>query len=694
MATTTDAAAPGTGAQQHAGRDHRPEIDGLRAVAVLPVILFHAGFSAFAGGYVGVDVFFVISGYLITSIIIKERLAGRFSLAGFYERRARRILPALFFMMAVCVPLAWWWMLPAELEDFGKSLAAVPLFVSNVLFWRTSGYFGGAGEFKPLLHTWSLGIEEQYYVVFPLIVAILLRFGLRRMVVGVALLAVMSLGLSIYLTDRLPLANFFLLPTRAWELLAGSLLAAVGAAGLALPRSRWWREAAGLIGLTLIVVPIFAYDASTPFPGLAAVPVVVGTAMLLAFVDPTTLVGRVLTLRPMLWVGAISYSAYLWHQPMFAFARLIMPQALPAWLYLVLAAAALALAYVSWRFVEAPFRDRRKFSRAAIFAMSIAGSLLFVAIGAVVALGHGSPERIPTAYRPLIAPAKTSFEGCPPVGGGVRVCALGTPGAPPTIALVGDSHAYALASAFDAALRRRGIGGILIHTDCHPIPGIFDSREPLDKSFRDACAAANARLKARVTAPDIKLVVVAVRWTMRLYPMGDLIDAPAFDNHEGGIELDAPYRRNLTVARDGTLDDAAMPKTRAVRAYLSDLAREKPVMVVYPVPEVGFLSTHRNMANIARGMAPPDIMTTGYARYLARNRAAIEVLDGVAAAGLIRIRPAAAMCDRLVRARCVVQAHGALYYYDDDHLSDAGAAPIVRAILARYAGAQPSSARR
>lgn len=680
---TNDAAAAGTVPHQHVGRDHRPEIDGLRAVAVVPVILFHAGFSAFAGGYVGVDVFFVISGYLITSIIIRERLAGRFSLAGFYERRARRILPALFLVMAVCVPLAWWWMLPAELEDFGKSLAAVPLFVSKVLFWRTSGYFGGAGEFKPLLHTWSLGIEEQYYVIFPLVVAMLLRFGLHRMIFGLALFAAVSLGLSIYLTDRLPLANFFLLPTRAWELLAGSLLATIGVAGVALPQARWWREVAGLIGLAMIVVPIFAYDASTPFPGLAAVPVAVGTAMLLAFVDPKTLVGRWLTLPPMLWIGAISYSAYLWHQPMFAFARLIVPQELPGWLYLVLAGGSLALAYGSWRLVEAPFRDRRNFSRAAIFGMATGGSLLFVATGAVLAIRHGSPERIPAAYRSLTAPAKTNVEGCPSVGGGVHVCTLGTHGAVPTIALVGDSHAYALASALDAELRRRGIAGILVHTDCHPIPGIFDSREPQDGRFRKSCAVANAGLKARVTAPDIKLVVVAVRWTMRLYPMGDFIDAPAFDNHEGGLELDAPYRRNLTIAPDGTADDSALPKSRAVRAYLSDLARAKPVAVVYPVPEVGFLPTHHNMASIARGIAPPALLTTDYARYLTRNRAAIDVLDGVTSAGVRRIRPAAAMCDRLVRARCVVQAHGALYYYDDDHLSNAGAAPVVRAILDR-----------
>ena len=204
---------------------YRQEIDGLRAVAVIPVVLFHAGFEIFSGGYVGVDVFFVISGYLITSILIRELEQGEFSLVRFYERRARRILPALFFMMLVCIPFAWAWMTPSQIEDFGRSLVAVSLFASNILFWRKIDYFAPAAEENPLLHTWSLAVEEQYYMFFPLFLLLAWRFGRTRVFYMIAAIAAASLLFANGAGATMPVANFYLAPTRAWELLAGSLCA-------------------------------------------------------------------------------------------------------------------------------------------------------------------------------------------------------------------------------------------------------------------------------------------------------------------------------------------------------------------------------------------------------------------------------------------------------------------------------------
>jgi peptidoglycan/LPS O-acetylase OafA/YrhL len=205
--------------------DYRPEIDGLRALAVLPVILFHAGFETFSGGFVGVDVFFVISGYLITTIILKELEQDDFSIARFYERRARRILPALFLVMFVCIPFAWLWLLPDDMQRFSQSLVAVSTFVSNLLFWQESGYFDTAAELKPLLHTWSLAVEEQYYVLFPLFLVLVWPFGKRWILVLLALGAVLSLSLAEWGSFRRPAATFYLLPTRGWELLLGALIA-------------------------------------------------------------------------------------------------------------------------------------------------------------------------------------------------------------------------------------------------------------------------------------------------------------------------------------------------------------------------------------------------------------------------------------------------------------------------------------
>ena len=445
------------------GMAHRPEIDGLRALAVLPVILFHAGFSLFGGGYVGVDVFFVISGFLITSIIVGELRAGRFSIVRFYERRARRILPALFFVMLVCLPAAWLWMLPQEAAAFGRSLVAVSVFLSNLLFWRTSGYFDLAADEKPLLHTWSLGVEEQFYIVFPLLVALCWRLGVRRLGLLLLGLAGVSLLASQWALGRYALASFFLAPLRAWELLVGALLALGSDAQLRFrPVAGWpgWaQQALGLLGLVLILVPVFVYDAATPFPGWHALPPVLGTGLVLACVRPGSAAGWLLTLRPVLWLGMISYSAYLWHQPLLAFARLSRTSLPSPWLLGGLAGLSLLLGHLSWRYVEAPFRRGSHWSRRAVFVGSAAGTGLFMVLGGVLVATQGLPQRWPLQTRQLIEPAKTRIEGCPAVDAWLRVCHIGQAGKPGAVALLGDSHAYALASALHERLAHDGLAG-------------------------------------------------------------------------------------------------------------------------------------------------------------------------------------------------------------------------------------------
>jgi peptidoglycan/LPS O-acetylase OafA/YrhL len=360
--------------------DYRREIDGLRALAVLPVILFHAGFQRFSGGFVGVDVFFVISGYLITSIIIFEQKTHTFSLIKFYERRARRILPPLFVVMAACLPFACLWLTPVQLKGFSQSLVAVSTFASNVLFWRTSGYFEAAAELKPLLHTWSLAVEEQYYLFFPILLMVTWRLGTRWILRLLALIAIVSLAAAQWGSVKLPDAAFYLLPTRGWEILMGAFIAFYSSNEKPAFK-RLLNQVGGVIGFSLVLFAILKFDSHTPFPSLFTLIPTVGAGLIILFANQKTLIGRLLCSRPLVRVGLISYSAYLWHQPLFAFARSRSSEEPGTLLMSALAVSTLVLAYFSWKYVERPFRNKQFINQRQIFTCGLLGSGFFVVIG-------------------------------------------------------------------------------------------------------------------------------------------------------------------------------------------------------------------------------------------------------------------------------------------------------------------------
>jgi peptidoglycan/LPS O-acetylase OafA/YrhL len=372
--------------------DYRREIDGLRALAIISVILFHAGFQAFSGGFIGVDVFFVISGYLITSIILAERQAGTFTLVGFYERRARRILPALFVVSLACVPFALLWMLQDELENFGQSLVAVTLFSNNILLWLTSGYFHLENEFKPLVQTWSLGVEEQYYVLFPLFIILFWRFGTRWLAFSLVIVAILSLLLAQWGVSYKPQAAFLLLPTRGWELLIGALSAFAlhnKSVFVEKLRSQAAGQLLGVIGLSLIAYSIFWLDKYTPFPGVYALLPTAGTALLILFATEQTVVGQLLGINALVFIGLLSYSAYLWHQPLFAFARLRSLVEPDTSVFLGLGLLSLMIAYPTWRYVEKPFRDRVAIGQNTIALVFPLVGLFVSCVGFVIYVNYG-----------------------------------------------------------------------------------------------------------------------------------------------------------------------------------------------------------------------------------------------------------------------------------------------------------------
>lgn len=332
--------------------EYRPEVDGLRAIAIVPVVLFHAGVEIFSGGFIGVDVFFVISGYLISSIIYKEMTEGKFSLARFYERRAKRIIPPLLVVVAFSCLMSVFFMDNIQKHDFYQSLISVATFSSNFLFWMETGYFEQASELKPLLHTWSLSVEEQFYIVFPLLLLFVTKFRYRTIMSIIVALSILSLIIAEMTLQRDPSASFYLPMSRAWELLAGSILAMFP--NVEIRKRNNWISLAALLGLT---AAIFVYDASVSFPGISAVPVIIATGLIIRYAHRGTWAAQVLSVRPFVFIGSVSYSLYLWHQPLFAFARLNYGTHPSLWLMLSLCALAFIFSVISLKFIENPFRN-------------------------------------------------------------------------------------------------------------------------------------------------------------------------------------------------------------------------------------------------------------------------------------------------------------------------------------------------
>jgi peptidoglycan/LPS O-acetylase OafA/YrhL len=372
---------------------YRPEIDGLRAVAVVAVILFHAGLETFAGGFIGVDVFFVISGFLIYSIILDKIDGPGFSYVDFYNRRVRRIAPALIVVVALTIPAAWLILDPVQFKDFGQSVGCSILFCANFLFWSEADYFAHAAELKPLLHTWSLSVEEQFYLIFPTIAVVFGAKSPRVRLILFASLAALSLALTSWTYDADPSAAFYLLHTRAWELLVG-VMAAIIARNMT-KRSMIVAD----VGLAMVVGSIFLLGPETPVPSIYCVPAVVGTALILLHGGPVGIAGNVLSWRPVVAVGLASYSAYLLHQPMIALSRLAFAPS-EVWL-LVIALFAVPLGFLSYRYVERPFRATGPDGAFRIKAPALTGYLL---VSATVLLGLAVTAHVRGGFPDRIAP--------------------------------------------------------------------------------------------------------------------------------------------------------------------------------------------------------------------------------------------------------------------------------------------------
>jgi peptidoglycan/LPS O-acetylase OafA/YrhL len=638
--------------------NYRAEIDGLRAVAVLPVIAFHAGLGLFSGGFAGVDVFFVLSGYLITAILLDALAQDRYSLTDFYVRRARRLLPALGVVVLACVPFAWMWMGPAAFESFARSVMAVGLFASNILFWQEGGYFATAAEAKPLLHTWSLAVEEQYYLLFPPLLALMWRRARRHVFIIIAVLAVGSFMLAVITVGPRPEAAFYLAPTRAWELLAGSLAALVATRQPARPR-----DAPAALGLAMILATFLLYDADTPFPSAWTLLPVAGSVLVIRYAQAGTCTAALLSCRPLVGIGLISYSAYLWHQPLFAFARLRSLDAPAPWVMGLLAGAALGLAWLTWRYVEQPFRRPGSAP-----VLRVAGGVLagFVALGLVLPqMDRGLPAGLGVA--PQMARDDHACALHTRVTQAQITACLTLAGPRPKVVLIGDSHAMAVSAALRDALAREG--RVLIsfaHVGCYPIPGTTR----LPEAAEAGCHALRAQAWETLAGLPGTPVMVFARWTLALR-------GTRFDNGEGGRE----HGDAVTTIVKGQGGLAGH-----TRAALGALAAQRPVVVLGPFPEAGWHVPERLTKMAMFGAAAMPTLSTAQTVQAQRDAPARRMMQDLLAHGVAVVPLAPLFCGTPITGRCVNAHRGTVFYTDDDHPSDHAAGIIARAAVSALKG--------
>jgi len=647
---------------------YRPDIDGLRAVAVIPVVLFHSkislfGVGLFPGGFVGVDIFFVISGYLISNILLHDIRRDQFSILTFYERRIRRIFPALFAVLLFAACAAFVILLPGalgEMDYFGTHLFGATFFYSNYQFMSETGYFAAAAEDNPLLHLWSLAVEEQFYIVFPVYLYLVSRFFRDRPGLVTMAVLLVSLVYSIYLVQNNPAAAFYSTPARAWELMLGAMIAIYPRKA---PMDQRLAQLLTVAGSGFIIYSILFYSEAMRFPGAAALTPCVGAALILyTGQSNVTQVSRLLSTGAFRYPGLISYSLYLWHWPVLVFYRLYAITPLTHAETAMLLAVMTAAAWASWKFIEAPFRTRNVLARQKpLFAAGAGVMLVSAAAGAIIGFNDGFPGRVPDQVNRILAAKgdRAKIERCEIVipeeagkAAPTKICMIGANNPDKvTFAVWGDSYAEMLTPGIDAAAKRAGVKGILFNRNaCSPLLG----HDRLVKGIAgcpDSAAAAIAYLTGH---PEISHIFLISRWTWHAEGIG-------YKNDEGPQAFTRdPLTESLSVEENRRVFKRSFERTLA---QLQLLGRQ--VAVVTSTPEMGW--------NIPAIAARANIFSRdlefrlSIKEYTDRQAFVTEVFnENKERYGLTFIRPHEEMCDA---EYCAVFDGEKPVYSDDDHIT-------------------------
>lgn len=631
---------------------YRGEIDGLRGISILAVLLNHADSGILSGGYVGVDVFFVISGFLITAIIRRDLTSGRFSFWHFYARRAKRLLPAATAMVLATMVLGYLFFLPSDFHRLGKSVVAYSAMLSNVFFSRQSaGYWDDQAKSWPLLHTWSLAVEEQFYLAYPLLLYAMRRCSLRRQLLVLITVLISSFAISVYQTTVSPRAAYYLMLGRVWELLLGAICSLVAPPKL----GRNTCELLGLFAVGSVGVPMFVFSDSTPFPGwLAAFPAT-GTAILLWITqDGSSIWKTLLAWRPLVAIGRISYSLYLFHWPMIVFARYLWggPTETPSVTASYSAAAAsLLVAGLSYRYIENPGRCSRIGDKAAL-ALALCCAVFVLFTGVVVYRGQGLPERLP----PLVAryaeassdrnPRRVESDLTNAMIKAGQVGHLGAKGQPEFV-LWGDSHADALVPVFDSLARDYGIAGMAVaRGDNCPLLGVETTGKGFDPDFAPT-------VLDRLREERIPCVILAARWGYHL---------------DGLSENKRPVKdpgRRVELFREGLTKTIAQLRMSGVEQIW--IVRQVPAQT-HDVPRQLALSAWWGRY---LPIATPRPVTRE--DYDAQMQGVESAMNSVAAPDVAIIDPTSAI---FANKNGLLTEGGQPLYFDDDHLSTSGALSI------------------
>ena len=668
VAVAESATKPVEGGPQVKG--YRADIDGLRAIAILSVVAFHAGIRALHGGFVGVDIFFVISGYLIGGIVYKEAKTNAFSFAKFYQRRAKRILPAFFAVLLSCYVAAMLLLSPAELRAFAATALSAIFSASNIQLWLSTGYFTSGAELNPLLMTWSLAVEEQFYVLFPLAMLAVVRRKSERVGIAIAICSILSFAFSIWGVAHHPTMAFFLLPTRAWELGLGTLLAVrAGQKGDSrVTGPSLTAQCLGCLGAALLVCAVLVCR-STQFPGFAALLPVMGTIFLIE--TRSSVANHLLSLPPMVFIGRISYSWYLWHWPMLSFARIVCDRPLSQRATVSIAVLSFLVAVASFYIVEQPFRNSR--TPAPRMLIRYAVLLLVISAPALIVIAmKGLPQRRPQLAAMEARGANVTKDTCLAAYGKTKPRLSPDCVAPAneqhTVALIGDSHAAALADALRSVARGSGYAfDEIAKSSCPPLHGVTIYM-PNHPGHDRECSAFNERTLTYLrSSPQIKTVVVAGFW-----------GGPSSQPDEGFSYVPAAGdpKRVSDEASLKNLQQGLANEVEQLRASGKQvvLLKDAPALTFNPVRYeiASLIPLRRTLGGIFAPEMRADHTYASDGVSLHDDSAESAIIDRIASrdSGVRAYDLKRALCEN---GNCSFMSEGTLLYIDANHLSQAGA---------------------